>query len=231
MDKEQAAKYVIEFFEGDAQKAMLWFQTKNPMLGGVSPQEMMDAGREDKLIKFIEQAKESNEAAEAFALEHPEVIEHYEKLAEEQEDKKVNEKISDVLGVENDVEEQLPALVEDEAEKMLAILEGSETDLDADFEVARDKLLDLMNKGAGALENYLEVAEQSESPRAYEVLAKLIDTLSGLSKDTMELHKMKKNIEGMGDEKQSGTMKISDSNVIVATTSEVLDQIQQRKEE
>jgi len=38
----------------DEHRTMLWFQTVNPILGGVSPQAMIKAGRVDKLLKFIQ---------------------------------------------------------------------------------------------------------------------------------------------------------------------------------
>ena len=40
-------------------KVQLWFQTKNPLLGNVSPDEMILAGRLDRLKKFISEAEDS----------------------------------------------------------------------------------------------------------------------------------------------------------------------------
>ena len=50
----------------------------------------------------------------------------------------------------------------------------SEKDRDNDFEFTRETLYDLINKGRDGVEEMIEVAKQSEHPRAYEVLAKLI---------------------------------------------------------
>ena len=44
---------VAEVFEGDPAKTALWFKTSNPMLGDVSPRDMIRLGRYDKLRKFI----------------------------------------------------------------------------------------------------------------------------------------------------------------------------------
>ena len=44
----------------DEKKTVLWFQTPNPMLGNVSPREMIIAGRFRKLLKFIQTALEKN---------------------------------------------------------------------------------------------------------------------------------------------------------------------------
>lgn len=45
---------VREFFNGDAEKTWKWFQTRNPSLGGVSPLEMIKAGKVEKLKKIID---------------------------------------------------------------------------------------------------------------------------------------------------------------------------------
>ena len=44
----------------DEHKTMLWFQTVNPLLGNVSPQAMIKAGRFKKLLKFIQTALDEN---------------------------------------------------------------------------------------------------------------------------------------------------------------------------
>lgn len=40
-------------FDGDAEKAVTWFKTRNPMLGDVSPRDMIRLGRYERLRKFI----------------------------------------------------------------------------------------------------------------------------------------------------------------------------------
>ena len=44
----------------DEHKTVLWFQTVNPLLGNVSPKQMIRAGRFKKLLKFIQTALEEN---------------------------------------------------------------------------------------------------------------------------------------------------------------------------
>lgn len=45
---------VAEHFDGDKEKTLRWFQVKNPLLGGVSPKDMISFGRYRKLINFIQ---------------------------------------------------------------------------------------------------------------------------------------------------------------------------------
>ena len=56
---------VAEFFEGDATKTALWFRTPNPMLGDLSPRDMIRYGRYKRLQKFVLQAREENAASAA----------------------------------------------------------------------------------------------------------------------------------------------------------------------
>jgi hypothetical protein len=58
-EAELAWKVVYTFF-GDRDKAELWFKTENPMLGNVSPAYMIQTGRFDKLMKFINEALYNN---------------------------------------------------------------------------------------------------------------------------------------------------------------------------
>jgi hypothetical protein len=51
---------VAQFFEGDAIKTQLWFQTKNPMLGNISPRDMVRYGRHEKLNRFVLDALAEN---------------------------------------------------------------------------------------------------------------------------------------------------------------------------
>ena len=44
---------VAEHFQGDKRKTVLWFSIPNPMLGNVSPRDMLRFGRYKKLLKFI----------------------------------------------------------------------------------------------------------------------------------------------------------------------------------
>lgn len=42
------------------EKTMLWFQVSNPLLGGMSPRDMIRVGRFKKLLRFIRTALEEN---------------------------------------------------------------------------------------------------------------------------------------------------------------------------
>ena len=44
---------VAKFFDGDVDKTVTWFKARNPLLGDVSPRDMIRLGRFERLRKFI----------------------------------------------------------------------------------------------------------------------------------------------------------------------------------
>ena len=53
---------VAEYFDGDPDRTVLWFKSPNPMLGEISPRDMIRYGRYKKLMSFIVEARESNQS-------------------------------------------------------------------------------------------------------------------------------------------------------------------------
>lgn len=51
---------VAEHFDGDAKKTALWFKIENPILGNISPRDMIRYGRFKKLKEFIQNQLEGN---------------------------------------------------------------------------------------------------------------------------------------------------------------------------
>lgn len=51
---------VAQFFQGDITKTRLWFQTKNPLLGNLSPRDMVRYGRHEKLRRVVMDALNDN---------------------------------------------------------------------------------------------------------------------------------------------------------------------------
>lgn len=51
---------VAGHFEGDIDKTALWFRTPNPMIGDISPRDMIRFGRYKRLLKFVMEARDAN---------------------------------------------------------------------------------------------------------------------------------------------------------------------------
>ena len=74
-------------------------------------------------------------------------------------------------------------------------------DDDIDYNYARENYYNLIERNQDAIEEMLEIAKQSEHPRAFEVVGQLIKSGLDANKELMGLHKTKKelSIEKGGD--------------------------------
>ena len=64
-----------------------------------------------------------------------------------------------------------------------------------DYDYSRETYYELIEKGKDALENMIEVARESEHPRAYEVLSGMIKNVSDVNDRLMDLNKKQKEIK------------------------------------
>lgn len=99
------------------------------------------------------------------------------------------EQISEVFDVEHVLEDegkkQVPARIEStEIVPVDPIVAANE-----DFEFARTKIRDSIEKTSAALDDMLDLARASEHPRAYEVLSGLAGNMTSMSEALVKLHK------------------------------------------
>tara|TARA_R110001592_G_scaffold113506_1_gene312710 strand:+ start:786 stop:1184 length:399 start_codon:yes stop_codon:yes gene_type:complete len=73
--------------------------------------------------------------------------------------------------------------------KELKTVDNSEETVDNDFKYARENLYNIIEKGSDALNTLVDVAQQSQHPRAFEVVSQLVKTLSDTNKDLLEIQK------------------------------------------
>jgi hypothetical protein len=60
---ERLCAQVLGFFDGDVAKTALWFRLPNPLLGDLSPRDMIRYGRYAKLQEFVVEALADNAVA------------------------------------------------------------------------------------------------------------------------------------------------------------------------
>ena len=70
-----------------------------------------------------------------------------------------------------------------------------EEDMKNDYDSVRETYYELVVKGKDALDGLLDVASQSESARAYEVVAETIRTIADTNEKIIDLHKKAVDIE------------------------------------
>ena len=71
----------------------------------------------------------------------------------------------------------------------------TKTDIDKDYEYTRGNLYSIIEKGQEAINGILELAQESEMPRAYEVAGQLIKSVSDATDKLMDLQKKLKDVE------------------------------------
>jgi len=91
-----------------------------------------------------------------------------------------------------EIAENLPKVTRGVPPKVMPEINGMEED--TDFRYTRENLYNLLERGQDAVEELLEIAKQSEHPRAFEVVGQLIGKLTETNKELMGLHKTKKDL-------------------------------------
>ena len=65
-----------------------------------------------------------------------------------------------------------------------------------DYDYVQENLKNLVQNGNVALESALKVATESDSPRAFEVVAILLKTMADLNNNVLDVHKKAKDLTG-----------------------------------
>jgi len=99
--------------------------------------------------------------------------------------------------------------------------EGLAKDLKHDYDTVRGNLRELVDAGKNALDGVLAVAQEGDSPRAYEVVAQMIKTLSETNRDLLSLHDQMKAIRKT--EANKTTNNTTNNAIYVGSTRELQD--------
>ena len=91
-------------------------------------------------------------------------------------------------------------------------------DLQNDYEYSRGQLYNLVEKGQEAINGILEVAQDSDMPRAYEVAGQLIKSVSDATDKLMDLQKKLKDVEEETQQKGPSTV---NNALFVGSTAEL----------
>jgi hypothetical protein len=109
--------------------------------------------------------------------------------------KKVNERISEALNIDDNIIEE-PEVIDAEIVHVSEPKKNiKQVHMEKDYTDVRDSLKEIIEKGSVAIDGILSVASEGESPRAYEVVSQLIKSVSEANKDLIGLHKQIKDIK------------------------------------
>ena len=87
-----------------------------------------------------------------------------------------------------------------------------------DYETSRDTYLELIEGGKRGLDLMIEVARESEHPRAFEVLSGMIKNVADVTDKLMDLNKKHKDITHVPLKEQKN---ITNNNVFLGSTTDL----------
>jgi hypothetical protein len=128
----------------------------------------------------------------------------------------VNKNLSEILNTD-----YIPVVTEDNRSVTIHEPDRSADNPDADY--SRANYYNLIEKGNEALDGILEVAKESQHPRAYEVAANMIKNLSDVTEKLMILQKQQQELQPK--EQAQPTNVNVDKAIFVGSTAELLRQL------
>lgn len=135
---------------------------------------------------------------------------------------KSNDIIAQSLGIENAVE-----IIPPKKEPEIINTPHEDDDIKADYNLSRRTFRDLINKGNQAMESLTDLAKESESPRAYEVLATMMRTVADTTKDLYDLQKKTKDLRDDGKKEQPNVT--VEKAVFVGSPTDLLKKIKEEQ--
>ncbi len=104
---------------------------------------------------------------------------------------------------------------------------SSDNDIKKDYEYTRGNLYSIIEKGQEAINGILELAQETEQPRAYEVAGQLIKSVSDATDKLMELQKKLKDVE---EDKPKGPTNVTNA-LFVGSTAELQKLLKKTEEQ
>jgi hypothetical protein len=122
--------------------------------------------------------------------------------------------LNDTFNVTGDI---VSAEIESVEQKIESISSSVSNDLKKDYEYTRGNLYSIIEKGQEALNGILELAQESEMPRAYEVAGQLIKNVADATDKLIDLQKKLKDID---EQKVKGPTNVTNA-LFVGSTAEL----------
>ena len=127
--------------------------------------------------------------------------------------------------VEQRIEKHLDLVEHDKehhikTEVLPVIVNGEEKE--TDFRYARENMYHIIERGRDAMEELLEIANEEESPRAFEVFGQLLKNMTDTQEKLMELHQKKQKLENDGERQEVTKAQNVTNALFVGSTAELL---------
>jgi hypothetical protein len=128
---------------------------------------------------------------------------------------KDDDSIADALDLDP-IQDFLPAV-----EPVKAVVEFNKEankNLENDYKYARENLYNVIERGTDALNGIVDLAQQSQHPRSFEVVADLVRTLASANKDLLAIQKQVRELQP----EEKGPSKVT-NNLFVGSTKDITD--------
>lgn len=129
----------------------------------------------------------------------------------------MSKKFEDLNNTFNVADDILPSENQYIEEKIEKISNSSAEDIQKDYKYSRGNLYSIIEKGQEALNGILELAQDTESPRAYEVAGQLIKNVSDATDKLIDLQKK---LKDMDEQKVKGPTNVTNA-LFVGSTAEL----------
>ena len=107
-------------------------------------------------------------------------------------------------------------------------IKSGKEDITKDYEYSRAQLYSLVENGQEAVDGALDVAQQSDSARAYEVAGQLIKHVADTADKLMDLQKKVKEIDEVKDK---NTTNVTNNSLFVGSTADLQKMLKKMKKE
>jgi hypothetical protein len=143
----------------------------------------------------------------------------------------MNNKFDDLDETFN-VEETMKPVVEVESinvDSSIDKFEKISDDIKKDYEYSRGNLYSIIEKGQEALNGVIELAQETELPRAYEVAGQLIKSVSDATEKLIDLQKKLKDIQS--EDNKKGPTSVTNNALFIGSTAELSKLLKQQKDD
>jgi hypothetical protein len=131
------------------------------------------------------------------------------------------DKLNETFNVDGNIIPVESETIIEKVEKISLVVD----DIKKDYDYTRGNLYSLIEKGQEAINGILELAQESEMPRAYEVAGQLIKNVGDITDKLLDLQKKVKDIE---EDKPKGPTTVNNA-LFVGSTAELAKLLKQQQ--
>ena len=113
---------------------------------------------------------------------------------------------------------EITEVKKDDLESKIETIKSNSQDIKKDYEYTRGNLYSIIEKGQEAIDGILELAQESEMPRAYEVAGQLIKNVADATDKLLDLQKKLKDVTK--EEEAKGPTTVNNA-LFVGSTAEL----------